>query len=110
MEITTLYKSKLTTPADAVGRIASSVTFSMGMGMSEPPTLLKALAGRAATGQVDDLKIITLNVRVSRRDGSALRTGHPIHRYCMLVTAIERALIKRGEQDDRRKVLTCVPE
>ena len=57
MEFTTLYKSKLTTPADAVGRIASGVTLSMGMAMSEPPALLKALADRAAADQVDDLKI-----------------------------------------------------
>jgi len=32
----------------------------MGMAMSEPPALLKALADRAATGQVDDLKIYLL--------------------------------------------------
>ena len=48
MELSTLYKSKLTTPADAVGHIASGVTLSMGMAMSEPPALLKALAERAA--------------------------------------------------------------
>jgi acyl-CoA hydrolase len=71
MGITTLYKSKLTTPADAVGRIASGVTLSMGMAMSEPPALLKALADRAATGQADDLKIYYLNLRLS-----------PARRFC----------------------------
>jgi len=43
MELTSLYRSKLTTPADAVGRIASGATLSMGMAMNEPPALLKAL-------------------------------------------------------------------
>ena len=55
-EFAVLYKSKLSAPADAVGRIASGVTLSMGMAMTEPPALLKALADRAA-GKVDDLKI-----------------------------------------------------
>ena len=57
MEPKSLYRSKLTTPADAVGRIASGATLSMGMAMTEPPALLKALADRAATSKVDDLKI-----------------------------------------------------
>jgi itaconate CoA-transferase len=50
MEFKSLYKSKLATPADAVERIASGVTLSMGMAMNEPPDLLKALADRAAAG------------------------------------------------------------
>ena len=37
MDLSSLYKSKLTTPAEAVGRIASGVKLSMGMAMSEPP-------------------------------------------------------------------------
>jgi hypothetical protein len=36
-EFATTYKSKFSTPADAVGRIASGVTLSMGMAMTEPP-------------------------------------------------------------------------
>ena len=57
MEPISLYRSKLTTPADAVERIASGATLSMGMAMTEPPALLKALANRAAMSKVDDLKI-----------------------------------------------------
>ena len=34
VEVTSLYRSKLTTPADAVGCIASGVTLSMGMAMT----------------------------------------------------------------------------
>jgi acyl-CoA hydrolase len=57
MDPMALYRAKLTTPADAVGRIASGVNLSMGMAMTEPPALLEALADRAAAGQVDDLKV-----------------------------------------------------
>jgi itaconate CoA-transferase len=110
MGITTLYKSKLTTPADAVGRIASGVTLSMGMAMSEPPALLKALADRAATGQVDDLKIYYFeSTSIAGETVLRYELGDRIHPYCMFVTAVERALIKRGEQDGGRKVLTYVP-
>ena len=66
MDITALYKSKLTTPEIAVGRIASGTTLSMGMAMTEPPALLKALADRAATGKVDNLKIYGTGVRRRR--------------------------------------------
>jgi acyl-CoA hydrolase len=55
MDPTPIYRAKLTTPAEAVGRIASGVNLSTGMAMTEPPALLKALADRTATGKVDDL-------------------------------------------------------
>jgi len=110
MELTTLYKSKLTTPADAVGRVASGVTLSMGMAMSEPPALLKALADRAAAGQVDDLKIYYYeSTRIAGETILRYELGGRIHPYCMFVTPVERALVKRGEQDGGRKVLTYVP-
>ena len=110
MEFTTLYKSKLTTPADAVGRIASGVTLSMGMAMSEPPALLKALADRAAAGQVDDLKIYYYeSTRIAGETILRYELGGRIHPYCMFVTAVERALIKKGLENGGRKVLTYVP-
>jgi len=110
MELTTLYKSKLTTPADAVGRVASGVTLSMGMAMSEPPALLKALADRAAAGQVDDLKIYYYeSTRIAGETILRYELGGRIHPYCMFVTPVERELIKRGGQDGGRKVLTYVP-
>ncbi len=40
---TALYKSKVATPAVAVGRIASGATFSRGMDVNEPPALLEGL-------------------------------------------------------------------
>ena len=43
MDFNALYQSKLTTPAAAVGRIASGEKLSMGMAVSEPPALLRAL-------------------------------------------------------------------
>src|ERR1700683_4679576 len=110
MELTSLYRSKLTTPADAVGSIASGATLSMGMAMNEPPALLKALADRAAAGTVNDLKIYYFeSTPIAGETILRYELTDRIHPYCMFVTAVERALIKRGMADGGRKVLTYVP-
>jgi itaconate CoA-transferase len=109
-EFATVYKSKLTTPADAVGRIASGVNVSMGMAMTEPPALLKALADRAAAGKVDDLKIYYFeSTSIAGKTILRYELTDRIHPYCMFMAAVERALIKKGEEDGGRKVLTYVP-
>jgi itaconate CoA-transferase len=109
-DFTATYKSKLTTPEVAVGRIASGVSLSMGMAMSEPPALLKALADRAAAGKVDDLKVYYYeSTRIAGETILRYELTDRIHPYCMFVTPVERALIKRGEQEGGRKVLTYVP-
>jgi itaconate CoA-transferase len=109
-DFTATYKSKLTTPEVAVGRIASGVTLSMGMAMSEPPALLKALADRAAAGKIDDLKVYYYeSTRIAGETILRYELTDRIHPYCMFVTPVERALIKRGEQEGGRKVLTYVP-
>src|ERR1700722_7710272 len=110
MELKSLYQSKLTTPTDAVGRIASGVNLSMGMAMTEPPALLKALADRAAAGTVKDLKIYYFeSTPIAGETILRYELTDRIHPYCMFVTAVERALIKRGMADGGRKVLTYVP-
>src|ERR1700735_5390561 len=110
MEPKSLYRSKLTTPADAVGRIASGATLSMGMAMTEPPALLKALADRATTGKVNDLKIYYFeSTRIAGETILRYELTDRIHPYCMFITAVERALIKRGKEDGGRKVINYVP-
>src|SRR5580692_6867145 len=110
MELTSLYQSKLTTPTDAVGPIASGVNLSMGMAMNEPPALLKSLADRAAAGKVDDLKVYYFeSTRIVGETILRYELSDRIHPYCMFISEVERALIKRGERDGGRKVLTYVP-
>ena len=110
MDFTTLYKSKLTTPAEAVGRIASGVNLSMGMAMTEPPALLKSLADRAATGKVDDLKVYYFeSTRIAGSTVLRYELLDRIRPYCMFISPVERALIKRGMEDGGRKVVNYVP-
>ncbi len=55
-----LYRQKLTTPAQAVSLIPSGARIAMGLGVSQPPRLLGALADRAATGEVDGVTMYYL--------------------------------------------------
>ena len=57
MDANALYQSKLTSPAEAVSAIPPGSKLSMGLYAAEPPALLKALADRAAAGEVDDLRL-----------------------------------------------------
>jgi itaconate CoA-transferase len=110
MDIGSLYRSKLTTPDRAVAPIPSGSKLSIGMAMTEPPALLKALADRAEAGGIDDLKVYYFEA-TSIVGKTILRyeLNDRIRPYCMFITATERALIKRGVEDGGRKVINYVP-
>jgi itaconate CoA-transferase len=110
MDFRSVYQSKLTTPEAAVERISPGANLSMGMAMTEPPALLKALADRAAAGKVDGLKLYYFeSTRVAGETVLRYELTERIHPYCMFLSPVERSLIKRGEQNGHRKVLTYVP-
>jgi itaconate CoA-transferase len=110
MDPAALYKSKLTTPAAAVSRIASGANLSMGMAVTEPPALLQALADRAAARNVEGLKFYYFeSTRIAGETILRYELGDRIHPYCMFISAVERALVKRGMEDGGRKVVSYVP-
>ncbi len=110
MDINSLYASKRTSPEAAVSEIEPGSKLSMGMAMSEPPALLKALADRAAKGGVSDLRIYYYeSTRIAAETVLRYELNERIRPYCMFVTAAERALIKKGMEDGGRKVITYVP-
>lgn len=110
MEISELYRSKLTTAEAAVARIGFGSKLSMGMAMAEPPALLKALADRAAVGAVEDLKLYYYeSTKIAADTVLRYELLDRIHPYCMFLTGVERALIKRGIDDGDRKLITYVP-
>jgi itaconate CoA-transferase len=110
MDIRSLYRSKLTTSDRAVAPIPSGSKLSIGMAMTEPPALLKALADRAEAGGIEDLKVYYFEA-TSIVGKTILRyeLNDRIRPYCMFITATERALIKRGVEDGGRKVINYVP-
>ena len=110
MDLAAEYQSKLTTPEQAVASIPSGSTLSMGMAVAEPPALLHALAARAGSNTIEDLKVYYFE--------STPLAGDTIFRYelldrirpyCMFIAGVERALIKRGVEDGNRKVINYVP-
>jgi itaconate CoA-transferase len=82
----------------------------MGMAMTEPPALLKALAERAESGLLEDLRIYYFEA-TSIAATTVLRyeLNERIRPYCMFISGTERALIKRGVEDGNRKVVSYVP-
>jgi itaconate CoA-transferase len=110
MDVGSLYKSKLTTPGQAVARISSGSKLSMGMAMAEPPALLKALADRAEAGGIEELKVYYFESnRIAGDTILRYELNDRISPYCMFMSEVERALIKRGMQDGGRKVINYVP-
>jgi acyl-CoA hydrolase len=77
MDPTSLYRAMLTTPAEAVGRIASGVNLSM----TEPPALLKGLADRVAcppnTGPLDRGVFVNALPHFNRGYGNHSRPNGP---------------------------------
>src|SRR5580698_2077807 len=109
MNINDMYKQKLVLPDEAAARIQSGCKLAIGMAMAEPPALLAALAKRAERGEVENMRVYYYESTKILGD-TILRyeLNDRIRPYCMFVTPVERALIKRGEKDGR-KVINYVP-
>jgi itaconate CoA-transferase len=110
MKYDSIYQSKLL-PADAAAAlIESGVKLGIGMAMAEPPALLAALARRAEAGDVEGIKAYYFESTKILGD-TILRyeLNDRITPYCMFITEVERALIKRGVQDGGKKVINYVP-
>lgn len=73
-----LYRTRVMSPGQAVALIPSGARIAMGLGVSQPPALLRALASRAHAGHVTDLAL-----------------------YYMLSGAAAGATVLRGELADR---------
>lgn len=110
MDPASIYASKLTTAREAVAAIPSGSRLSMGRAVAEPPALLDAVAARAEAGGVEGLRLYYFE-SMAAAGKSVLRyeLNDCIQPYCMFVTAVERALIKRGLEDGGRKVVNYVP-
>jgi itaconate CoA-transferase len=110
MDIDSQYQSKLTTPDQAVSSIPSGSRLSMGMAMTEPPALLKALADRAEAGKVENVRLYYFEATsIAGKTVLRYELNDRLIPYCMFIAAAERALIKRGIEDGGRKVVNYLP-
>lgn len=92
-----LYQSRLTTAAQAVAAIPSDAKVVMGLGVSEPPALLAALADRAACGDVSGIRIYYL-LSTAHAGQTVLRPElrDRIRPVSLFHGGVERALDQKG--------------
>lgn len=99
------YKSKLTTPQQAVELIPARGTLSMGMAASEPPALLGALEERVKRGGIEELRVYySHSMPTAARTILKYEYMDVIKPHAFFLTAPERELMQRGMQDKRRVV------
>jgi len=103
------YKAKLTTPGDAVKIIPARGTLSMGMAVSEPPALLKALEERLQAGDIEELRVYySHSVAAAAQTILKYEYMGRIKPHPFFPTAVERTLMRQG-QDDNRQVVFYMP-
>lgn len=100
------YTSKLMTAAAAVELIPVRGTLSMGMAISEPPALLKALEDRVKRGAIEELRVYYSH-SVAAAAATILKYEYMdvIKPHPFFPTVIERMLVERGRQDNRHVIL-----
>lgn len=91
-----LYEQKLTTPKDAAAKVPKKGTLSFGLGPSNPPALLAALAERVAAGDVDDLHLYYQIAKDGARPLFRAEFLDRLHFHANFLTDLDRALIKEA--------------
>lgn len=102
-----IYQKKLTRPQEAVARIPKKGNLSFGMGPSNPPALLAALAERVAAGDIEDLH---LYYQLAGEAASPLfRTEFLdcLHFHSNFMTSLDRQLIKEAGSSAVIDFMSC---
>lgn len=99
------YAKRLTTADEAVAIIPSGAKMAMGLGISQPPALLKALADRAEAGHVSDVNIYYL-LSMKQAGETVLRyeLTDRLRPYSLFHGGIERKLEQRSRDEGRNGV------
>jgi itaconate CoA-transferase len=99
------YKSKLMTPEQAVQLIPTRGNLAMGMAISEPPALLRALENRVKAGGIECLRVFYSHSVPAATD-TILKYEYMdvIRPHAFFLTGTERYLAQRGSQDGKRVV------
>ncbi|MBX9615067.1 MAG: 4-hydroxybutyrate--acetyl-CoA CoA transferase [Caulobacteraceae bacterium] len=105
-----LYARCLMSPAGAAALIPSGARVAMGLGFSQPPALLAALADRARAGQVDDVRLYyLLSTGIAGQTVLTDDLMGPIRPMSLFHSAIERGLESRARAQGRPNPVTFIP-
>jgi itaconate CoA-transferase len=93
MDLRQTYESKRLTAEQAASRLQSNTDIAMGMAISEPPALLRALALRVQAGELSNLSLWYFH-SLAHAGNSVLRPEllGRIRPHCMFLSRIEREL------------------
>jgi len=104
-----LYAQRLKTADEAADLIASGAKIAMGLGVSQPPALLQAIADRAEAGRVDDLKLYyLLSTAIAGETVLRYDLMDRIHPYSLFHSAIERRLEAQAAAEGKTGVVQFV--
>lgn len=101
------YRAKLMTPDQAVQLLPTRGNMSMGMAVSEPPELLKALERRLKSREsgIEQLNIYYMHSEQASRDTIfKYEYMDRIRPYSFFIGATERALLEKGRIEGRKTV------
>ena len=105
MSVQSEYKSKLMTPEKAMQFIPSRGNISLGMAVSEPPELLKAMEKHLLAKKIEELRIYYMHSEAYMHD-TILKYEYmdKIKPYPFYMGSIERDLVKRGLTENKKTI------
>ncbi|WP_297804063.1 acetyl-CoA hydrolase/transferase C-terminal domain-containing protein [uncultured Brevundimonas sp.] len=100
-----LYAERLMAADQAAATIADGSKLAMGLGLSQPPALMRALADRALAGDIADVNLYyMLGFQNAGESILQYEVTERIRPYSLFHGGIERALDKRGLAEGRQGV------
>ena len=103
----TIYRKKLTRPQEAVARIPKKGNLSFGLGPSNPPALLSALADRVAAKDIEEVHLYYQLASEGARPLFRADFLDRVHFHSNFMTALDRELIKEAGSSAVIDFMSC---
>ena len=105
-----LYAERLKRADEAATLIRSGAKVAMGLGVSQPPAVLKAIADRAERGEVEDVNLYyLLSCRIAADTVLRYELMDRIRPWSLFHSAIERKLEQRAFEEGRPNPVRFIP-
>ena len=110
MDHAALYAERLMTADQAAALVRSSAKAAMGLGVSQPPALLKALAERAERGEVENVNLYyLLSTAIAGDTVLRYELMDRIRPWSLFHSAVERRLEQRARDEGRPTPVQFIP-
>ncbi|MFN3838934.1 MAG: acetyl-CoA hydrolase/transferase family protein [Brevundimonas sp.] len=110
MDHAALYAERLMTADQAAALVRSGAKAAMGLGVSQPPALLKALAERAERGEVENVNLYyLLSTAIAGDTVLRYELMDRIRPWSLFHSAVERRLEQRARDEGRPTPVQFIP-